>query len=280
MCGAPCMYVLIYVCIMSFLNRNRPPPPPNHHRFRTTTTPTTHPDQVWSAAWSPVAALVASGSQSGKVNVWDVSNRANPVLTVLDTNAVARFVYSVAFVSGADLFRGASPSCLFVVVGLVDVECRHGHGLTPIDHHFPKQTRAPTGGKWRAAGAMGRCTCLTSRRRPWWRRCKVRHRIECCGLCGYGSNLWCCDGPAGMDPVVIIDRPPSPKLMNRAQQAGARAGVRGGGPRAALGLGRPARQRPRDVCACMLRMCAWADLFCVCVFTCQPSKADGPLVLI
>lgn len=55
--------------------------------------------QVWSAAWSPVAPLVASGSQTGKVNVWDVSNRTTPKLTVLDTNAAARFVHSVAFVS-------------------------------------------------------------------------------------------------------------------------------------------------------------------------------------
>ena len=64
-----------------------------------------------------MAALVASGSQSGKVNVWDVSNRANPVLTVLDTNTVARFVYSVAFVSSAELFRGAS---LLICLWLLD----------------------------------------------------------------------------------------------------------------------------------------------------------------
>jgi len=54
---------------------------------------------------------VASGSQSGKVNVWDVSNRANPVLTVLDTNAVARFVYSVAFVSALLAFWLGAVSC-------------------------------------------------------------------------------------------------------------------------------------------------------------------------
>ena len=91
----------------------RPPHRPNIDFTPTTTTTI----QVWSAAWSPVAALVASGSQSGKVNLWDVSNRANPVLAVLDTNAVARFVYSVAFVSPSSLRVVGPPHTLGMMSG-------------------------------------------------------------------------------------------------------------------------------------------------------------------
>jgi len=53
--------------------------------------------EVWSVAYSPDGKLVASGSQKGNINIFNIQNLSAPVRTSLETKD--KFIHSVAFVS-------------------------------------------------------------------------------------------------------------------------------------------------------------------------------------